>query len=241
MESKDCRFTIGYTYYNEPELLKKQIEYWNNFPHEIQIILVDDGSCEFPAEEVLKDFTYPNFQLWKVDEDLGFNSHGCRNLIADLAESDNILFMDIDCFMSPENVAYLKKVHFNPQKVYKFNLFNPTTKKWAEFPGHHNVFLINRDTFWQAGGYDESFTGYHKGDREFLQRLEKISTVSKITNSFGISVVRGGRKTKISPDVTKTTYDDENMILKIPKKVPSDKEIVGKITKKINFSYSRIL
>jgi len=241
MESKDCRFTIGYTYYNEPHLLEKQIEYWNNFPHQIQIILIDDGSKLYPAEEVLKDFTYPNFQLWKVDEDLGFNSHGCRNLIANLAESDNILFMDMDCFISPENVAFLKKVNFDSKKIYKFNLFNPSSKQWSDFPGHHNVFIVNRDVFWQAGGYDESFTGYHKGDREFLRRLEKIATVSKISNSLGISVVRGGRKVEVSSEVTKTTYDDENMILKVPKKAPSEKDLIGKVTKKINFSYSRIL
>jgi predicted glycosyltransferase involved in capsule biosynthesis len=241
MVSKDCRFTIGYTYYNEPHLLEKQIEYWNNYPHQIQIILIDDGSELYPAKDVLKDFTYPNFQLWRIEKDLGFNSHGCRNLIAHISESDNILFMDIDCFMSPENVSFLKKCNFNPEKLYKFNLFNATSKKWTEYPGHHNVFLVNKGKYWQAGGYDESFTGHHMGDREFLRRLSDYTKVSKITESLGVTVVRGGRKLVVDDLVDKTTYDDENMIIKVPKKSPSEKDLVGTVKEKINFSYSRLL
>lgn len=241
MESKDCRFTIGYTYYNEPDLLKKQIENWNNFPHQVEIILIDDGSCIFPAEDYLKDFDYPNFQLWKVDKDLGFNSHGCRNLIANLASTDTVLFMDIDCFISPENVAFLKKVNFKSDSVYKFNLFNSSHISWHSFPGHHNVFIVNKHKFWEAGGYDESFTGWHKGDREFLERLEKVTKLKKISESLGITLLRGARKVEIDPKVTITTYDDEHMILKLPRKPPSQKELAGKITTKINFSYSRLL
>ena len=63
MASKDCRFTIGYTYYNEPELLRQQLNLWKHYPHQVEIILVDDGSEEFPAYDIVKDFDNPNFQL----------------------------------------------------------------------------------------------------------------------------------------------------------------------------------
>lgn len=241
MELKEYRLTVGYTYYNEPKFLQKQIEYWNNYPEEIQIILVDDGSQKFPASEILNNYSNPNFQLYRVTKDLGFNSHGCRNLIATLASSQNILFMDIDCFLNPCDAFFLKKINFNPNKHYKFNLFKQYCKTYQDWPGHHNIFLINKETFWKAGGYDESFTKYHKGDREFIARMETVSEKAKISKSLTITLERGGRKTVLDPCVDKTTYDDENMLLKIPEKPPSEKELIGKITTKINFPYERIL
>lgn len=240
MESRDCRYSIGYTYYNEPELLKQQISLWEKYPKEIEIIVVDDGSVEFPAYDVLKNVKFnngPAISLYQVTEDLGFNSHGCRNLIATVAASDNILFLDIDCQLSPTDAVFLRRVIFKQSALYKFHLWNAPAKKWTAFPGAVNCFLVNRNDFWSAGGYDESFTGYHKGDREFLARLSKITHLHKISESFGITIVRGGRKIIIDESVDKTTYDDVNMLLKVPHKVPSDEDLSGKIATKINFSY----
>lgn len=244
MELKDYRYTIGYTYYNEPDLLRQQISLWEKYPDKIEIIVVDDGSGEFPAYDVLKDVKFnngPDLQLYKVTEDLGFNSHGCRNLIATVASSDNILFLDIDCQLSPTDAVFLRRVIFKESALYKFHLWNFKSKKWTMYPGHHNCFLVNRNDFWLAGGYDESFTGYHKGDREFIARLYEVTKPHKISQSFGITVVRGGRKIIIDESVDKTTYDDVNMVIKVPNRVPSDRELTGKITSKLNFSYIKLL
>jgi len=239
MASKGCRFTVGYTYYNEPELLKKQLELWKNYPHQIEIILIDDGSQEYPAYDIVKDFERPDFQLWQVDEDLGFNSHGCRNLIAQLAGCDTILFSDIDCHFSPETMAFLKTVDFSKERLYKFSMYSSKTFVYSAWPGHPNVFAVNREIFWQAGGYDESFTGWHTGDREFLLRLKEITKESMIERHLGFTVVRGGRKCIVDESVDKTTYDDDAMTIKIPHKMPDN--LKNTVTKKINFSYSKIL
>ena len=241
MASKGYRFTIGYTYYDEPELLKEQMKLWDRYPHQIEIILIDDGSQKYPAFEILKDYNRPDFQLWKVDEDLGFNSHGCRNLIANLASSDNILFMDIDCQISPENVAFLKTCKFNKTSIYKFALYSSSSFSYTPFPGSPNMFIVNKETFWEAGGYDESFTGLHYGDREFMTRLDMITETKQITPSLGINVVRGGRRSVEDLTVDKTVYDNTNMIIKHPPKTKTYAEMTGTITSKINFSYSRML
>jgi hypothetical protein len=241
MVSKGYRFTIGYTYYDEPELLKEQMKLWERYPYQIEIILIDDGSQKYPAFEILKDYNRPDFQLWKVDEDLGFNSHGCRNLIANLSSSDNILFMDIDCHMSPENVAFLKTCKFNKKSIYKFAMYSSPSFSYTSFPGHPNVFIVNKETFWEAGGYDESFTGHHYGDREFMVRLGMITETRQISSSLGINVVRGGRKSIEDPTVDKTVYDNTHMIIKHPIKTKKYAEMLGTVTSKINFSYSRML
>jgi len=232
------RYTIGVTYYNEPEFLLKQIENWNLYPHNIQIILVDDGSEKYPAIDYVDKVTHPGFQLWKVTEDLGFNSHGCRNLIATIAEADTILFLDIDCLLSPENAAYLKKVKFNPLKVYRFNLYNAQKHKYVFAPGHINIFAINKNSFWQAGGYDESFVGHHYGDRDFHSELAKLFKEESLGN-IGITMLRGGRKIVVDKNVDRTTYDDVRMILSTPEKL--DLSLAGTIKTKLNFPYIKLL
>lgn len=239
MESKDYRFTVGYTYYDEPELLSEQIKLWNRYPHQIEIILVDDGSQKYPAENYTSLIEHPGFRLYKVDEDLGFNSHGCRNLIAHVSASDNILFSDIDCHFSPETMAFLKRISFNKDKFYKFSFYYANKFQYHVYPGHPNVFLVNKQGFWEAGGYDESFTGWHTGDREFLVRLNTVSQQSMINESIGFTLVRGGRKTVLDTTVDKIQYDNDKMVISVPSKMPKD--LKGTVTKKINFSYSKIL
>jgi len=241
MALKDCRFTIGYTYYNEPELLLEQISLWKKYPHQIEIILVDDGSELFPAYEYVKDLELPNFHLYVVDEDLGFNSHGCRNLISKVASCDFILFSDIDCQFSPETIAFLKTIKYAENQLYKFSFYSTFDFRYIKFPGHPNVFIVNKDKFWEAGGYDESFTCWHHGDKEFIERLEKKVEVVSINSSIGFTVVRGSRITIANKKIKKTTYDDENMILYVPSSMPPESELKGTVKEKINFSYSRLL
>ena len=89
---------------------------WENWPSMVDIFLVDDGSSRTRAEEVLEGWEVPEWgptlQLWRCTRDLGFNSHGCRNLIAKYAQTDVIAFFDIDQVMYPGDVARLKKFNF---------------------------------------------------------------------------------------------------------------------------------
>ena len=66
------------TYYDDPNYLQQAIKTWNTYEIPISIILIDDGSPQYPASEVLSQFTISNnvnVSLYKVTEDIGFNSH----------------------------------------------------------------------------------------------------------------------------------------------------------------------
>jgi glycosyltransferase involved in cell wall biosynthesis len=239
MASKDYRFTIGYTYYEDPELLQEQINLWKYYPPGIEIIVVDDGSSIFPAEDLLKDIKIqPHIKLYEVDEDLGFNSHGCRNLIASVASSEFILFCDIDCQFPPSDIANLKTKKFNSNSTYRFGSYSISSYRHSK-QGHVNVFVVNKEKFWEAGGYDESFTGWHYGDREFLDRLEKI-TDNRIL-SMSCTIVRGKRETIIDEDIVKTEYNNYSNTLKTPIKEKTYAEMRGTVETKINFSYTQVL
>lgn len=241
MDSNKPRITIGFTYYNEPELLLQQIKYWKDYPVEVEVVLVDDGSQSFPAFEILKDHPLDNFRLYQVDEDLGFNSHGCRNLIAKIANSDFILLSDIDNFFAPEQIAKLKIKKFNPKLLYRFSYYTTHDKKLHLAPGHQNIFLVAKDVYWEAGGYDESYTGYHHGDREFLDALEKI-TNDRYLKDVVCRGVRDKRKVIFRRGYWGLPeYDNENMILYLSEKECSYSEMKDTVKTKINFSYTQLL
>ena len=91
--------TLIHTYYNEPDHLRRNLETWYTFDFPIKIMIVDDGSMIHPAYDVLKDVSLPEnvtLSLYRVKDDIGFNSHGARNLAAKVADSEWLLFLDID-------------------------------------------------------------------------------------------------------------------------------------------------
>ena len=213
--TSEARFTVGYTYFDEPHLLKKQIEIWKMWPKDIDIILVDDASRHSPAEDVIKEVDFkledyqPNFRLFKVTRNLGFNGHGCRNLIAKYALTDTIAFFDIDMFMYEGDIAYMKRIMFNKDKLYKHRLYMYQNQVSNDAPGHQNSFVINKDLYWEAGGYDESFTGWHWGDKEFLDRIEAIQEEKGLEQKWEdttctVTLIRNGRHGSVTTDESKT-------------------------------------
>lgn len=249
VENKDKmppRLTIAYTYYNEPELLKEQIKLWEDYPPGVEIMVIDDGSEEYPAYDILKDvyFTYGvNFQLWKVARDLGFNSHGCRNLAAKYAPTDQICFLDIDMRLNPGDVGHLRRIAMNPKTIYRFNMYAVFKKQWYPYPGHINCFIVNKDTFWEAGGYDESYTGHHYGDRPFHKELDKLT--KQANTGLTLNNYRTGRKMVtdygLADDTIMPVYDNVEMKIKYPGEIPDFDAMANTLKSKLNFPFVRLM
>jgi len=229
--------TILQTYYNERSYLETQIERWNNYNTPVNIILIDDGSQIEPAENVLKEHKLNdniNFSLYRVTEDIGFNSHGCRNLGARLAQSNWLLFLDIDYTLQPADLKRLQTETLDLNSWYELN---------AKFKGRGNTymalnqFLIPRKLFLDSGGYDESFVPFHYGDRELLSHLERKYQKNNL-DWLVLTCRRGGRK--IINDDTRSipVYDDENMLVYSP---PFDKESIVRKNTKLNFKSEKVI
>jgi len=229
--------TIIQTYYNERFYLETQIERWNNYNTPVNIILIDDGSQIEPAENVLKEHKLNdniNFSLYRVTEDIGFNSHGCRNLGARLAQSNWLLFLDIDYTLQPADLKRLQTETLDLNSWYELN---------AKFKGRGNTymalnqFLIPRKLFLDSGGYDESFVPFHYGDRELLSHLERKYQKNNL-DWLVLTCRRGGRK--IINDDTRSipVYDDENMLVYSP---PYDKESIVRKDTKLNFKWEKVI
>jgi predicted glycosyltransferase involved in capsule biosynthesis len=230
------QFTIIHTYYNERSLLEIQLERWNVYNTPIKIILIDDGSQEVPVEEVLLGVSFANnidLSVYKVTKDIGFNSHGCRNLGAMLAETDWLLFLDIDYTIQPSDLYRLQHEALDHNTWYEIN---------ARYKGGGapymalNQFIIPKNLYVTAGGYDESFVPFHYGDREFLDRLENLYNKQNL-EWLNLTCRRGGRKGIIDDNATIPVYDDDKMVFYTRKFDPNN---IERVTSRVNFPWKKV-
>lgn len=233
------QFTIIHTYYNDRTLLETQIERWKVYNTPIKIILIDDGSQEVPAEEVFRGVTFSDnidLSVYKVTKDIGFNSHGCRNLGAMLANTEWLLFLDIDYTIQPSELRRLQTEELDPLKFYEINA---RFKNWAPERDPYvalNQFVISKKLYLESEGYDESWVPFHFGDREFLGRLADISEKVNL-DWVNLTCRRGGRKGIIDDTATIPVYDDEKMVFYSRKFDPNK---IERVSSRINFPWKKV-
>ena len=157
--------TLGSTYYNNPENLLDFVKLHQDFVDEI--IIVDDGS----PEEITR-YIYPSskIRIFRVKKDYEFNSHGCRNLIMSKTKHDWVVLMDLDRkFIWPEDAfKSIRSTNLKPDTLYRFSCHSGYDDTHISV----NDFLIHKNHFFSAGGYDEENIGQRWGDREFFQQLK---------------------------------------------------------------------
>ena len=175
----DIKITLGTTYYENPEYLYRFIKL--NKDKVDEIIIVDDYSTKFPAENLFDK--EGNIQLYKVTKDYGFNSHGARNLIVNQAKNDWVCLIDVDREFHDEGRDLLNIYNhdLSTDVLYKFVCSVETFGKQR----HKSVndFLIHKDLFNMVGGYDEECIGYRTGDRQLFDQISnfaKIQTLSDV-------------------------------------------------------------
>lgn len=179
--------TLIYPFYNSQDALNRQIDAWKNYPEKIRkqvrFVLVDDYS-DSPVDFHI-DFAI-NLTCLRVIDDIDWNQPGAKNLGFKFVLSPWAFFSDIDHVLKAEMCERL--IDLNKQKgiVYFFQRYNDEGD--AARP-HPNSFLIHKDDFKTAGGYDEDFCGHYGYDdlifNEVLQRqytLKTLDNVSLITS-----------------------------------------------------------
>ena len=138
------KITLGTTYYNNPDYLKRFVK--RNLPYVDELIIVDDGS-RLPITDYLSPGN--KIRIFKVLKDYGFNSHGCRNLIMKQTINDWVVLIDIDReFLEPEFVFNrLNTRPLNECTLYRFVAHSSLKESHKSV----NDYLINRNHFFSAG------------------------------------------------------------------------------------------
>lgn len=247
--------SINITYYNEPHFLiwwYKAVKRLEDAGCPFILNIGDDGSMRHPAVDFFEK--YPptsNMRLFRVKEDIGFNSHGTRNLLMKQTTTDWNLMSDIDRRYPDKTLRSIYKNEANLAKTRYYSFWEIRQSSPDRFSV--NEYLVHKETFWKTGGYDEEFVNIHFGDRYFLDTLRRVAKRHKV-DYWHVKYVRGARDVTWT-DVPFTIYPDDKTLIH-PSGVWADekkrfalKEFVqernktheGRMSKKvINFEWERV-
>lgn len=162
------QLTIITHVYNAQGPVDHQLALWKQYDPallaQLEFLVIDDHS-DTPLQV---DKGPLNLRLVRVEDDIDWNMPGCRNLAATLAATEWLLFFDVDNVASEAAIA--KIVGAVPRlDVQRLHVFR-RTERGVDVEPHINSFLITRQGFWRAGGYDEDFSG-HYGFEDVVFRM----------------------------------------------------------------------
>lgn len=199
--------TLGTTYYNCPAYLDDFVK--NNIDYVDHLIIVDDGSEPSKRASLYLD-AHPKISLYEVTKDVGFNSHGSRNLIMKECQTDWCVLLDIDReFMDADldwnelrdfldtdisdDCFYTFAIWANPVVGKDPNELQYSPKKFDsewELLDSPNDFIVNKKVFWSVGGYDEEIIGFRAGDRHFMRQMNLLYQWATLLN-VELKMLRG--------------------------------------------------
>lgn len=205
--------SVNTTYYNEPKWLRwwyKTIKRLNAEGYDIMLNVCDDGSQREPASAFFeKHAPTEKMRLFRVKEDIGFNSHGARNLLMKQTLTDWNLMSDIDRRYPDDTLKGICEDESILEKGCYYSLIEMIIASPDEYSV--NDYLVHREDFWKTGGYDEEFVNIHFGDRFFLDAL-RYNTRRVKHPSWQVKYVRGSREVTWA-DVPTTIYPDDKRLI----------------------------
>lgn len=163
--SEKKMITVVCPWYYNTSILEYQLNAWNALPDELKdqahFIVVDDGS---PQKLQLPQMDL-NFSMARINKDIPWNQPGARNLGAFLADTEFVLFTDIDHEITADALGKAIVKEKDPGTVYMF----PRIFNGKQHPSHQCSFVIHKQAFERIGGFDEDFSG-HRGHDDSLMR-----------------------------------------------------------------------
>lgn len=188
-------------YYENPKMLDTQVLEWLSYPSfvctRLRVVVVDDGSRDAPALEVLRqhrmsfDSRGLDVQLYRVMKDIPWNQDGARNLGMRACNTTFALMTDMDHVLRARDA--LDMVEFCLQGIPRGQYFMPrqfVKNTMQEIPRHPNTFLFRVEDFWAMGGYDEDFAGFYGSDGNFRKCARGSGLQECAVNNFGLVVWR---------------------------------------------------
>lgn len=209
------------TYYNNPELLERALDVMFECPDDrFKMIVVDDASSVSP-EEMIRSLNDDRISLFRITKDIGFNSHGGRNLAMLQSTTEWNLLIDIDYKIHGINKLFQHVCEdlYEVDCPHFFAVSHPFDGRHTPFRASINDFLVTKKVFWDAGGYDPEFFGFHHGDRALLTRMMGQQHNSLIHEAALEALRSPFATTRLSDDLgdVPEKYSDDRTILYINK------------------------
>jgi len=181
------KLSIIIAIYNSHAIVERQAKYFSNMflPDDIEFIFVDDGS-----EPRLEGYDLNNLTVLYTHDKRPWTQGLARNMGANEAKGEYLLFTDIDHILSKEAIMDCYK--FTEDKMmfpryfgvlledgklsqepkvlddYGLDLSRLKTKRGLYASVHGNTFCMKKSTFKLLGGYDEAHCtyGHHAAERK---------------------------------------------------------------------------
>ncbi len=180
--------TIATTYYDNPLMLTEQIKYWLEYPdhvkEKVKIIVIDDGSPNYPAEDYLQGHKL-HIDLIRIKQDIFQNTVGARNLAFTYADGW-VWNIDLDHVIPWQSMEEVLNMQLDPNKYY-IPARRGMLDNGSHIPmgRHSDTFIIDKALFWQARGYNEEFVEYYYNGpvslfRESLKRFAEMVELDKV-------------------------------------------------------------
>jgi glycosyltransferase involved in cell wall biosynthesis len=150
--------TIVMAVYGQPRMLEFQVksfyEHAKEVRDQVRVIVVDDHG-DPPVPKMI------NWEVYRIDDDIEWNQMGARNLGMDRASGWCVMIDPDMVFDEPNLRKLIKEAKRNRRGlVTKYCLRHADGGREGEInPTSPNTYLIHRDDFFAAGGYDEEYRG----------------------------------------------------------------------------------
>jgi len=184
------------------EVVKRQINHFNNIlTDDFEVIIVDDGS-DIPITNDI-DTKFPLTILY-TDDKRPWSQPRARNIAAGQAQGDYVFMIDVDHFLSPENVT--DAINFTDDKMVfnrRFAVLDenseiahdgetlieygcPVKNVGRLIGANINQFIMKKEIFCNLlKGYDERFCGSHGGDdTDLADRYGKLHREGLVNRSL---------------------------------------------------------
>jgi len=181
--------TLVYTYYDNGGMLDRHLAEWRSYSPEVKsrarAIIVDDGSPNDPAINHIQTSNNPfPVEVYRIKENIVWNVPGARNLGMDRAPDGWCLLTDIDHLLTVRDAERLIAIRGNLARGAVYTL----ARKWADgrpLNSHPNSYVIERETYWKAGGTDEDWAGWWgAGEHVFRRALTSVARRHEIRNIY---------------------------------------------------------
>lgn len=210
-------FTLVMAYYENSTMLVKQIRHTNGLLPDIhpaiRVMIVDDGSPEHPAADVLRynKMKVP-VDLYRIKKDVRWNQDAARNIGVRHAATGWFLLTDMDHLVPDHTWRYVMSGALKPDRAYTFTRVDAPDMTPTKH--HPNTWAIHCSLYWRIGGYDERFAGYYGSDGDFRDRLRSAAPIEQLA----FPVIRVPRE--VVADASTTRYG---------RKEPIDREAIPRI------------
>lgn len=226
--------TLIMAYYENHTMLQRHLHHWRGYVRKmlknLHVIVVDDGSPKAPAR--LDSEPPCDLHLYRMLVDVRWNQDACRNLGAHHAQTEWLLFTDMDHMVPTETMEYVMTQKLDPTVAYRFA--RVSAPDMQPYKPHPNSWLMTKEMYDRVGGYDERLAGWYGTDGDFLDRVQAQAPIIQLD----CPLIRVPRE--VTPDASTTS---------LTRKSPEDFRAIqtlrrankGTPTLRLSFPWERVL